>query len=204
MLTQLVFHDLAGVRVDRVWREGTTLHFAVAATRHVARCPLCRHRSTRIHSRYTRLLTDLPLAGDGVVIHLQVRRFVCEVRRCRRRIFTERLPGLVVPSARRTTRLTSQVLATGFALGGNPGVRHLRAEGIEVSARTVLRLLRAAPILVAGPVRVLGVDDWSKRKGRTFGSAHDLAKSCYRDAGPRAPAPRGIPRGCAYGRPRCA
>src|SRR4051812_46828318 len=77
MLTQLFFHDLTGVWVDRVWREGTTLHFAVAATWHAARCLLCRHRSTRIHSHYTRLLADLPLAEDGVVIHLQVRRFVC-------------------------------------------------------------------------------------------------------------------------------
>jgi transposase len=170
MLTRLLFPHFAGVRVARIWREGATLHVALRATRRAARCPLCHHPSTRIHSRYTRTLADLPLAGEAVVLHLRSRRFVCPARRCRRRIFTERLPELVRPAARRTIRLTSQIVATGFALGGNPGVRHLRAEGVVVSARAVLRLLRAAPLPAPGPVRVLGVDDWARRRGRTFGT----------------------------------
>src|SRR5579862_6881190 len=120
MLTHLFFPHGAGVCVDRIWREGTMLHVALRATRRAARCPLCHHPSTRIHSYHMRTLADLPLAGEAVVLHLRSRRFVCPVRRCRRRIFTERLPELVRPAARRTIRLTSQVVATGFALGGNP------------------------------------------------------------------------------------
>lgn len=170
MLTRLLFPQCAGVGVARSWREGATLHVALRATRRAARCPLCHHPSTRIHSYYMRTLADLPLGGEAVVLHLRSRRFVCPARRCRRRIFTERLPELVRPAARRTIRLTSQIVATGFALGGNPGVRHLRAEGVPVSARTVLRLLRAAPPPAAGPVRALGVDDWARRRGRTFGT----------------------------------
>jgi hypothetical protein len=39
-----------------------------------------------------------------------VRRFVCRVRWCRRKLFAERLPDLVEPFARRTTRLNAHLL----------------------------------------------------------------------------------------------
>src|SRR5260370_21913680 len=170
MLTKLFFPQVPGVRVDRVWREDATLHLAVSATRRWARCPLCQRRSTRRHSGYERTLADLPCAGDRVILHLQVWRFVCRVRWCPRKIFAQRLPDLVAPFARCTARLTAHLLRTAFALGGEAGADHLAAEGTPVSARTLLRLIRAAPLPAAGPVRALGVDDWSRRKGRSYGT----------------------------------
>jgi len=52
-----------------------------------------------------------------VRLDLQVRRFFCQNQECKRRIFTERLPGVVAPSARRTTRLTDLLTLIGFADG---------------------------------------------------------------------------------------
>ena len=168
MLTKLFFPGVAGVRVDRMWREGPTLHMEVAATRCWARCPLCHRRSKRLHSRYARTLADLPCSGERVVVHLRVRRFVCRMRWCRRKIFAERLPDLVAPFARHTARLTTHVRRAAFDLGGDPGARHLADEGVRVSARTLLRLVRAAPLPPVGPVRILSVDDWARRRGRTY------------------------------------
>jgi len=170
MLTNLFFPGVAGVRVERAWREGPTLHLAVVSTRRWARCPLCQRRSKRRHFQYERTIADLPCAGAHVVLHLRVRRFVCRVRWCRRKIFAERLPDLVVPYARRTARLAAHVLRAVLDLGGKPGASHLAAEGTVMSARTLLRLLRALPLPANGPVRILGVDDWSRRKGRDFGT----------------------------------
>jgi transposase len=170
MLTDLFFPHIPGVRVERLWRDETALHLAVAATRRWARCPLCQRRSRRRHSQYERTLADLPCADARVMVHLRVRRFVCRVRWCRRQIFAERLPDLVAPFARRTARLSARLLQTAFDLGGAPGARHLAGEGVGVSARTLLRLLRSAPLPVAGPVRVLSVDDWARRRGRTYGT----------------------------------
>lgn len=121
MLTHLFFPNLSGLRVDRLWRVGATIHLAVVATRRYARCPLCQRRSKRVHSHYERTLSDLPCSGDRVTLHLRVRRFVCRVRWCRRKIFAERLPDLVAPFARRTTRLTDQFVRAAFDLGVKPG-----------------------------------------------------------------------------------
>jgi hypothetical protein len=170
MLTNLFFPGVAGVRVERAWREGPVLHLTVVGTRRWARCPLCQRRSKRRHSQYERTLADLPCAGAGVVLHLRVRRFVCRVRWCPRQIFAERLRDLVVPYARRTIRLAQHLLRTVLDVGGKPGAAHLAVDGIPVSARTLLRLLRAQPLPADGPVRILGVDDWSRRKGRDFGT----------------------------------
>ena len=63
MCTTLLFPQVAGVRVPRVWREGVALHLEVVATRRAARCPLCRRRSKRKHSAYGRTVTDLPCSG---------------------------------------------------------------------------------------------------------------------------------------------
>jgi len=170
MLTKLFFSTVAGVRVDRVWWQGQTLHLDAATTRRAARCPLCGRRSKRVHSFYARTIADLPCTGARLTIHLRTRRFVCRVRWCERKIFTERVPALVAPWGRRTARQREGLQRTGVDLGGAPGARHATAAGLPVSRRTLLRLVRAAPVPAAGPVRVLGVDDWARRKGRTYGT----------------------------------
>lgn len=70
-----------------------------------ARCPNCDQPSSRVHSHYTRTLSDLPVAGRRVVISVRVRRFRCVGTNCRTRIFAERLgPDLAAAYAQRTAR----------------------------------------------------------------------------------------------------
>jgi len=105
-----------------------------------------------------------------VVVRLHARRFWCDEPTCARCIFAERFPGLVAAGARRSTRLSTLYLAIGLALGGAAG-GHLVADlGLRVSPDTLLRLTTAAPLAAAPPPRVLGVDDWSWRKGRRWGT----------------------------------
>lgn len=89
---------------------------------------------------------------------------------CPQVIFAERLPGVLAPYARRTNRLAAWFTAVGFALGGEAGARLLAALGLTASPDTLLAGIRRLPLPAADTPRVLGVDDWSFRKGRSFGT----------------------------------
>lgn len=56
-----------------------------------------------------------------------------------RRIFAEALPGVAVPRARRTVRLTDRLAAVGVAFGGAAGARLGRKLGLIASRNTLLR-----------------------------------------------------------------
>jgi transposase len=113
---------------------------------------------------------DLPWHGVAMRLELHVRRFFCDTPDCRQAIFTERLPGVLAPYARRTDRLAAWFRAVAFALGGEAGARLLISLGLTASPDTLLACIRALPLPAASTPRVLGVDDWSFRKGRTFGT----------------------------------
>jgi len=142
----------------------------VQSTQTNAPCPLCATPARRIHSDYGRTLADLPWAQYRVCLQLRVRKWFCRNRACHRRIFTERLPTVAAPWARRTLRLAQRLMALGVALGGTAGVRLGHAWDLAVSRNTLLRGLRQQPLPSLPTPRVLGVDDFALRKRQTYGT----------------------------------
>jgi transposase len=171
ILTRLL-PDTATLCLEACAVDATTAQITlrVHATQPTAPCPLCTTPAHRIHSHYERTLADLPWAAYGVRLQLHVRKWFCGNRACRRRIFTERLPTIAAPWARRTLRLAQRLVALGIALGGKAGVHLGHAWALAVSRHTLLRLLRRLPQPLLPTPRVLGVDDFALRKRQTYGT----------------------------------
>jgi hypothetical protein len=128
----------AGLIVERSDESDGVITVSARAATDQRSCPLCNRISDRIHSRYVRIIADLPCAGTKVQLRLSARRFVCEVAFCRRRIFVERFGELVVPErSRRTGRLDTVVHHLGLALGGRPAAAFAKRLMIPVSNDTL-------------------------------------------------------------------
>ena len=123
-----------------------------------------------MHSRYSRVVKDLPCAGQQVQLLLHVRKFFCDTADCVRKIFAERLPELVAPWAQMTTRLCQAIQAIGLATCGRLGARLASRLGILTSWMTIVRRVMALPTKPVEQVQCLGVDDFSFLRGRTFGT----------------------------------
>jgi transposase len=164
--------DATALRLEACQVDDTTAQITlrVQSTQTRAPCPLCATPARRIHSDYGRTLADLPWAQYRVCLQLRVRKWFCRNRACRRRIFTERLPTIAAPWARRTLRLAQRLLALGRALGGKAGVQLGHAWDVVVSRNTLLRGLRRQPTLSFPTPTVLGVDDFALRKRHTYGT----------------------------------
>ena len=142
----------------------------VASTQIEAVCPLCETLTRRVHSRYQRTLHDLPCVNFGMALRLQVRKFFCINPECKRRIFTERLPKVAVPWARRTCRFTQHLMAIGVALGGLAGERLSHQLGCGVRDSTLLYSLAQLPLPPIVIPQTLGVDDFAFRKRQHYGT----------------------------------
>ncbi len=159
-----------GVEVASTTVTGQILTLSLVATAPTAMCPLCGHASLHIRSSYTRRVADVPYAGRQVQLILRVRKFRCDTTDCPRRVFAERLAPFIEPWARMTTRLSQTIEAIGLATCGELGARFAPRLGIVTSPTMILRRTMALSPGPSEPVSLLGIDDWSFRRGRQFGT----------------------------------
>ncbi len=85
-----------------------------------ARCPGCDSQSTRLHGWPVRHLQDLSAQGTPVTLRVRLARWRCQNQACERQTFSDRLPHVARPSARRTCRVADLTRLIGYAAGGRP------------------------------------------------------------------------------------
>src|SRR5437016_5551882 len=96
-----ILPDLSDLVVEQV-SVTTDVMVSVHAASPTASCPCCGTICQHVHSHYTRTLRDLPASGRLVHLKVDVRRFFCPERTCRRKIFAERFPSLTLPRVKFT------------------------------------------------------------------------------------------------------
>ncbi|WP_405848872.1 transposase family protein [Streptomyces sp. NBC_01518] len=143
----LVFDGIDDVDVEAVTALFGTVKVVARGRVAGAECPDCGRFSDRVHDRYRRRLKDLPLAEQGFVIRLVVRRFIFGAADCPRRTFAERFSRLAAPYARFTTRLNHALERVGLALAGRAGARLAAQLGFGAGRMTLLRTVMALPDL---------------------------------------------------------
>lgn len=168
------FQDLlppkSSLALKSVEFDADRISVRAAATLSAVCCPSCQQRSDRVHSKYWRVLRDLPSQGKAVELHVEVRRFRCRHPACSRKTFVEETSAVAARNGQQTWRFAETVRIIGYALGGEAGCRLAKRLGIHVSADTVWRRIKRTSTPVGEAPKVLGVDDWAWRKGQRYGT----------------------------------
>jgi transposase len=134
-----------GLDIISVSETSEELLVRVTSTRSCSLCPQCSIPSQAIHSYYRREPADLPCTGRAIHLLLTVRKFFCRNAACPRKVFAERLPELIEPASRLTSRFRQALQTIGFALNGEGGARLACRLGMPISATTLLRSLHLVP-----------------------------------------------------------
>jgi transposase len=165
----IIFPDLPEVQVEEV-SVAEEITLTLRTTSPTASCPSCGTASSRIQSRYTRMLRDLPSVGRPICLVIHVRRFFCKKSTCAQKIFAERLPSLCHPHAQRTTRLQEALCPLGLRVGGQAGADVGSELGISGSRDTILRLVRRWKQPAKSEPRIIGLDDWARKRRLRYGT----------------------------------
>jgi len=168
-LVSLLADVLKGYDIELVTVVDGRLRIVVQVRNDTAVCPACKRVSSRVHSRYWRSLADVTAFGLHLELHAYARRFRCEDRGCPQRFFAERLPDIPA-RARRSDRVTTLLAYTALGVGGLPGRRVARLYGLNYSRHTLLRAARQVVTDSPKTVEVLGVDDYTYRRGVNYGT----------------------------------
>jgi len=166
-MSGLIILERTPLRVLQISGDRAPIEIWAETTAPTACCPTCGQPSHRVKSHYWRSPGDLPWRGWGVRWHLWVRRFVCPNPACPQAMFCERLPS-VAPHQRWTEAARTTMVRWALIASASEVARRLRAEGLAVSRQTLNRWIQAVPLPDPSAPRVIGIDEWARRKGQTY------------------------------------
>jgi transposase len=165
----IILPEIPDVLIDQI-EVADEITLTLHTTSPTACCSSCGTASSRVQSRYTRRLRDLPASGRAVTLIIEVRRFFCTKRTCSRKIFAEQVPSLCRPHAQRTKRLQEALRQLGLTIGGQAGADVASEQGISGSRDTILRLVRQHSLPDPPKSPIVGIDDWAWKRGQRYGT----------------------------------
>ena len=163
-------YERAEISIESINQSVSTIDMYVKTNLNYGLCPYCGKISFKVHSKYNRVITDLPILGKKVILHMQTRKFFCHNPMCGKKTFAEQPGNEVFRYRRRTRRCEIMVVQHGLLCSSNKAKKLIRAVGIPLCNTTILRDIHRMSIMPRDSVKNIGVDDWAFRKGITYGS----------------------------------
>lgn len=156
------------------WEEKDKINFWIEQKLDYCLCPSCGKKCFNIHDVHSRKIQDTPIHNKNVYIHINVREFICENKKCLQKTFTEDLQFAGKYQVR-TYALTEFILIHAIYMSSNSTSLMLSFLGINISADTVDNILKSVHIEDNPDVEMIGIDDVSLRKGINYATAiYDL------------------------------
>ena len=166
---QNIFSSLK-LKVSQCFIQGDTYYVEVYSEKKHHTCPYCGHVSSKCHSKYTRTLCDLPILEYKVKIIFHIRKIFCLNQECAKKTFAERPCEEIQPYQKNTQRLKKKIISLAGSMSSNLAQKHLQLFDRDISSSTILRYLHQVEVPKQENVTKIGVDDWAKRKGISYGS----------------------------------
>lgn len=123
-----------------------------------------------MHSTYQRRWRDAPISGKEVEWRVSVRRFRCRNHTCQRKTFSEQFGEIIKKNGQCTGRFIHQIRHISYSCSAEAGARLANKPGFPISGDTLLRILRTTPKNRGIPGTIIGIDDWSYKRGLRFGT----------------------------------
>ena len=164
------FYTDSRLEIRDVIVEPNSIHLLVQCCNDHGVCPYCGAVSHKVHSKYCRIIVDLPILGKNVTIHMKSRKFFCPNEECKKKTFAEQPGNEVFRYRRRTRRCEILVVKHGIYCSSNKAKALINTMGVPLCNTTVLRDIHRMSIDEYNSVENIGVDDWAFRKGVTYGS----------------------------------
>lgn len=138
----LIPYPLPCPTIKHLYTEQTNqkIRFFVESKSSTCICPSCQTVSSRSHSRYQRVIQDLPINEKEVEIILFSRKWFCDSTLCTQKVFTERYSWLSA-NRRRTVRAEELLRKLAFSTSCLSAEKLARSLHIPVSHDTLLNLL---------------------------------------------------------------
>jgi transposase len=159
----------SGFTVKATFLQGNILFDRLSQKRTSSCCPCCGKRSSSIHSSYERNLTGMPVGGYGHHITVEVNKYYCKNPSCPQKVFAHSLDSMACKYGRFTAKAEEFIVSSSLECSSMTASKSLKSAGLSVCNNTCLNHLRLQQ-LADSSARYVGVDDFSFKKGHTYGS----------------------------------
>ena len=121
--------------------KGKLLYIYCQRISEFEKCSYCGHGSTKVHSKYTREISDLPIAQYKVKLMIEVRKYICDNPECVCKRFAEVLP-FAKEHSKRTERLDEYIHEIGLKNSSVDAANIIRQTHADISSKTILRVIK--------------------------------------------------------------